>query len=330
MNVYGKIKSISATVALATTVMWSSVSAAAEQKVTMHLDFLVNGYHAPFYLANEKGWYKEAGLSVTIRPGRGTADSIKNVATGQAQFGFPDFGAVSKAIADGIPITAVAAFSQTVPAGIISFADKPINKPKDLEGKSIAVAPFGATAIMMPAFAKINGVDMSKVKVQTYNFGAMVPSFLTGKVDATVGYVFGEFHAAQKKSPKRKVLFLAMADWGIGAYSNGIVVNNAFMKSNPKAVAAFVKASLRSLKYTLTHLDEAIAATAKHTETPAATLKEQLQLALRNFDTPQARKLGWGTMTDDKWKATQDIQVEFNKQKKRVPLSAIYTNKFVK
>lgn len=330
MYIYWRNTGISAVMALSMALLGPSTSGAQEQKVIMHLDFLVNGYHAPFYLANEKGWYKSAGLSVTIRPGRGTSDSIKNVGTGQAQFGFPGFGAVVKAIAQGIPITAVAAFSQTVPAGIISFADKPIKKPKDLEGKSIAVAPFGATAMLMPAFAKKNGVDLAKVRIQTYNFGAMVPSFLTGKVDSTVGYVFGEFHAATKKSPNRKVIFLAMSDWGIDAYSNGIIVNNDFMKANPKAVEAFVTISLRSLAYTLKNIDEAIAATAKHTETPAATLKEQLILAIRNFDTPQARKLGWGVMNNAKWKATQDIQVEFNKQKKRIPLNTIYTNRFIK
>src|SRR5262249_15887760 len=76
----------------------------AQTKVTMYLAFLVNGYHAPFYLANEKGWYKEVGLDVTISPGRGTSDSIKQVGTGNAQFGEPDFGAVSKAVSQGIPI----------------------------------------------------------------------------------------------------------------------------------------------------------------------------------------------------------------------------------
>src|SRR5690348_17304931 len=158
---------------------------AAQTKVTMYLDFLVNGYHSPFYFAREKGWYKEAGLDVTISPGKGTADSIKTVGTGNAEFGFPDYGAVAKAISDGLPITAVAAFVQDTPSGIVSFADAPVKTPKDLEGKTLSIAPFGATTIMLPAFMKLAGVDVSKVKTVTYNFGAVVPSFLTGKADAT-------------------------------------------------------------------------------------------------------------------------------------------------
>ena len=319
-------------VAIAVATLFATSSAMAEnrQKVTMHLDFLVNGYHAPFYIAQAKGWYKEAGLDVTIRPGRGSADAIKTVGTGQAEFGFPDFGATIKAMAQDIPVTAVAAFVQQVPAGIISFTNNAVDKPKDLEGKSIAVAPFGATAMMMPAWAKINGVDLGKVDVKTYNFGAMVPSFLTGKVDTTVGYAFGEYLAARTKSQNKPVQFLAFADTGIGAYSNGIIVNSGFMKANPKIVSAFVKTSLRGLAYALENKKEAIAATAKNTETSAATLLAQLELAERFFRAPGVEKRGWGVMTDEKWQATQDIQVKFNKQKKIISLDRVYTNRFVK
>jgi len=311
------------------TVSLNGVAVAQDAKqVTMHLDFLVNGYHAPLYVAQAKGWYSDAGLEVTIRPGKGSADAIKTVGTGQAEFGFPDFGASVKAMADGIPITAVAAFVQQVPAGVISFASNPVDEPKDLEGKSIAVAPFGATALMMPAWANINGVDLDKVDVQTYNFGAMVPSFLTGKVDTTVGYAFGEFLAARSESDN-EVQFLAFADWGIDAYSNGIIASNDIIEADPETVAAFVQASVRGIEYALENKDEAIAATAEHTETPAETLMAQLELAERFYRAPGVEERGWGVMTDEKWVATQKIQVEYNEQKQELPLDRIYTNRFV-
>ena len=303
---------------------------AAETKVKMYLDFLVNGYHSPFYLAKEKGWYKEAGLDVTISPGKGTSDSIKTVATGNAEFGFPDFGALAKAISEGVPLTAVAAFVHDTPSGIISFADKPVKTPKDLEGKTLAVAPFGATAIMLPAFAKLANVDMSKVKTVTYNFGAMVPSFLTGKVDATIGYYFGEYLAARTESKSKPIVWLRLSDFGVKTYANGIAVNNAFMAKDPKAVEAFVKTSLRALAYTYKNVDEAAGYAAKYTETPKALLKEQLTLAIELMDTPEARKDGYGVMTAEKWASTQKLQVEFGGQKAVVPDEKLWTNKFIK
>ncbi len=303
--------------------------ASAETKVTMYLDFLTNGYHSPFYLANEKGWYKEAGLDVTILPGKGTADSIKTVGTGNAQFGSPDLGAVAKAVSEGVPITAVAALVQETPAGIVSFKNNPVNLPKDLEGKSLSVAPFGATTIMLPALAKAHQVDLSKVKQVTYNFGAMVPSFLSGKVDATIGYYFGEYLAARDGSPDRPVIFLRLYDYGISTYANGIVVNNDFAAKNPAAVMAFVNASIRALRYTIEHPDEAIAATAKHTETPAKELRKELDLALELMNTEGATKAGLGKMTASKWSSTQKLQVEFGGQKDVVPDNKLWTNKFI-
>jgi NitT/TauT family transport system substrate-binding protein len=304
--------------------------AAAQTKVTMYLDFLVNGYHSPFYVAKEKGWYKEAGLDVTISPGKGTADSIKTTGTGNAEFGFPDFGALAKAVSEGVPLTAVAAFVHDTPAGIISFTANPVKVPKDLEGKTLAVAPFGATAIMLPAFAKLANVDMSKVKTVTYNFGAMVPSFLTGKVDATIGYYFGEYLAARTESKEKPVTFLRLSEFGVKTYANGIAVNNDFRAKNPKAVEAFVKTSIRALEYTFKNIDEAAGYAAKYTETPKATLKEQLTLAVELMDTAEAKKAGYGVMTEEKWASTQKLQVEYGGQKQPVPSEKLWTNQFVK
>lgn len=308
----------------------ASAPAAAQTKVTMYLDFLVNGYHSPFYVAKEKGWYKEAGLDVTISPGKGTADSIKTTGTGNAEFGFPDFGALAKAVSEGVPLTAVAAFVHETPSGIISFADKAVKSPKDLEGKTLAVAPFGATAIMLPAFAKFSNVDMSKVKTVTYNFGAMVPSFLTGKVDATIGYYFGEYLAAKTESKNKPVVWLHLGSFGVKTYANGIAVNNDFMAKNPKAVEAFVKTSIRALEYTYKNVDEAAGYAAKHTETPKALLKEQLTLAIEMMDTAEAKKDGYGVMSKAKWESTQKLQVEFGGQKQAVPDDKLWTNKYIK
>ena len=306
--------------------------AQAADSVIMHLDFLINGYHAPFYIAQKKGWHKEAGLDATIRPGRGTADSIKNVGSGNAQFGFPSFGAAAAAVAQGIPLMAVAAYLQEVPGGIISFESNPVRKPSDLEGKSIAVAPFGATAILLPTFLKKNNVNTSKVKSIKSNFGAIVPSFLTGKVDTSIGYYFGEYLAARDKmaGTGKKVLFMRVSDFGVRAYGNGLVVNSDFMKSNPDAVRRFVEVTMRGIKYTIDNIPEAAAAAAEHTETPVALLQSQLILAMEMINNKDAKMHGFGVMVKDKWDDTQSMQVEFGGQKGVVADDKLWTNKFVK
>ncbi|MGH7002851.1 MAG: hypothetical protein ACREIP_02770, partial [Alphaproteobacteria bacterium] len=85
-----------------------------------------------------------------------------------------------------------------------------------------------------------------------------------------------------------------------------------------------------ALEYTYKNVDEAAGYAAKHTETPKATLKEQLTLALELMDTAGARKAGYGVMTAEKWGATQKLQVEYGGQKQAVADDKLWTNKYVK
>jgi len=252
--------------------------------------------------------------------------------TGNAQFGFPSFGAAAAAVAQGVPLMAVAAYLQEVPGGIISFESNPVRKPSDLEGKSIAVAPFGATAILLPTFLKKNNVDTSKVNSVKSNFGAIVPSFLTGKVDTSIGHYFGEYLAARDKmaGSGKKVLFMRVSDFGVSAYGNGLVVNADFMKSNPDATKRFIEVTMRGIKYTIDNTGEAAAAAAEHTETPVALLHEQLKLAMEMINNKDAKMHGFGVMVKNKWDDTQSMQVQFDGQKGVVADDKLWTNRFVK
>ncbi len=303
---------------------------AQQAKVTLQLDFLLNGYHAPFFVAKEKGFYRDAGLDVNILPGKGSNAAVKIVGAGNAEFGFPDFGTTANAVSQGIPVTAIAAFVYDTPAVIISFADKPVKVPADLEGKSISVAPSSGTGVMFPAFMKANHVDANKVQQIDYSFGAMLPSFLSGKTDATIGYYFGEYLAAKSESKDRPIVVLKMADFDVHSYANGIVVNNRFMASYPEVVRGFVEASIKGAKYAFAHPDEAVAAEAKYTETPVATLRDQFLLAAQLMNTPEARENGYGVMSADKWATTQKLQVDYGRQKQMVPDATLWTNKFLR
>jgi len=293
----------------------------------MQLDYFTNGYHAPFYVALEKGWYRDAGLDVTLRPGKGTADVIRTMTAGAADFGFPDFASLPRLISDGAPVIAVASVVSECPIMMISLEGKPVRAPNDLLGKTVGVVPGTSTSLMLAALFKINNIDESKLNKVTYGFGAMVPSLLTQKVDAIPGYIFGEYLAA--KNSRKDVVAFKMSDFGVHSYANGIAVRSDFMKKNPDAVRAFVKTTMRALEYSLANRQEAISILAKFTETPAATLAEQLDAAASFIDTENARKVGYGVMTKDVWTATQNIQVKYGEQNAILDDEKLWTNRFV-
>jgi NitT/TauT family transport system substrate-binding protein len=308
----------------------SPAVAPAQTKVKVHLDWLVNGYHAPFFVALDKGWYKEGGLDVTVVPGKGSFDAIRTAATGNAEFGFADGAVMAKSVTEGLPVKMVAIMVQETLAGIVSFADKKVEKPKDLEGKSVGIVPETASARILPAFFKTAGVDGSRVKTVNFTFATQIPSLLANQVDTIEGYIIGEYLAARRGAPDRKVNWMPFSDYGLRMYSSGILVNNDFLAKNPQAVRAFVKASIRGLDWTLKNIDGAVDIVAKHTETDKPQLKEQLEVAVPYIDTPEARKLGLGAMSAEKWDRTQQIMVEFGGQAKKAPNDQIFTNEFLK
>ena len=326
------MKRILTTVALGGAVALGSFAsqALAETKVTIHLDWLFNGYHAAFFVAKDKGWYKSAGLDVTIRPGRGSSDSVRAVSAGNAQFGFPDAATAVKAISAGAKLKMVAVFLQETPMGIVSYADKNITKPKDLVGRSLSNVPIASTAVVLPAFLKRNGVDISKVKLVNHTFATAVPAVITDKVDAGQGYVFGEYLAIKAAGKGRKVNWISFAANGIQMYSNGIAANADFLKANPAATGAFVKASIRGLDWTIKNPKAAIDIMAKSTPTKKETLLGQLQEAIPLMNNADAKKNGLGSMTAAKWKATQDIMMGYGGQKKRVPAAEAWSAEYLK
>jgi len=299
----------------------------AQEKVRMHLDWLVNGYHAAFFVAKSKGWYTQAGLDVTIIPGKGTSDSIRAVGANNAEFGFPDAASAGKAVAEGVPLRMVSIFCQDTPMGVAYYADAGIADVKGLAGKSMASVPQASTAKVLPAFLRKNGVDPTALRLVNHTFATAVPAFLSGQTDTMTGYVFGEFLAVKNASRNREVKWMGFADHGISLYSNGIAVNNEFLKAKPNAVRGFVQASIRGLEFALANPDEAIAIVAQNTETPAATLKEQLMVAVPLFKGKQGAKLG--SMTDAGWAETQRIMVEFAEQPRVVPAADLYTTQFL-
>ncbi|HEX7006135.1 MAG TPA: ABC transporter substrate-binding protein [Alphaproteobacteria bacterium] len=319
-----------AAVATATLVMFGTMGGAlAQTKVTLHLDWLINGFYAPFFTALEKGWYKEAGLDVKIVPGKGSFDAVRSVGAGNAEFGFANSAVMVKAAADGLPVVAVAVLVQDSLGGIVSLGEPGIQKPKDLEGKTLGIVPEEAVARLLPAFFKINDVDPNKVKIVNYTFATKDPSLLAGKVDSVGGYIIGEYLNAKKGAGNRKVNWLAFSDFGLQMYSNGIFVNKDFLKENPKAVDAFVKASIRGMDWALKNVDASIDYVAKHTETDKATLKEQFEVAIPYMNNEDSKKLGLGAMTAEKWEQTQKIMVEYGGQVKMLPPDEVFTTKFL-
>src|SRR5918992_2953926 len=111
--------------------MAAAARAAELTPVNIRMDFIIGGKHAPWYVALEKGFYARRGLAATIQASTGSADTVRTIGAGGADFGFADIGTTIVARSRGTPVQTVAQFGY-VPATIMWREDTDIKKLKDL------------------------------------------------------------------------------------------------------------------------------------------------------------------------------------------------------
>jgi ABC-type nitrate/sulfonate/bicarbonate transport system substrate-binding protein len=137
--------------------------ATAADKVTFVTDFGYNGRHAYYFVALDKGYYAKQNLDVDIVRGQGSANAVKQVASGTAQLGFADTSVVILGRGnDQIPTKLVAIVYAKSPLAIYVLKDSGITKPKDLEGKKLADTAFSAVPKLFAAYAQAAHIDANR------------------------------------------------------------------------------------------------------------------------------------------------------------------------
>ena len=278
-----------------------AVPASAQTKVKFTLDWKFEGPATPYLVALDKGFYKDEGLDVTVDPGNGSVESINRVAGGTYEFGFADISALIKFRdnKDNTPIKAIQMVYDAPPNSIVVLKKSGIKTPKDLEGKTLGAPATDASFAAWPIFAKANGIDVSKVKIENIGFPVREPMLAQGKVDAITAFYFSSyFNLKTNGIPDDEIVFLMMRDLGVELYGNAVIVNPAFAAANPKAVAGFVRATVKGLQETIKNPDAAIKSLISRNQIVAeATELQRLKMCLdRNIVTADVKANGMGVV----------------------------------
>ena len=299
------------------------------KQVTMALDWIFQGPNVGFMLAQEKGFYREAGLDVAITSGKGSGSTAQLVASKATQFGFADGYVVGNGVSKGMGIKSVGSIFRRNPAAAVVLADSGINTPKDLEGKSIAMTAGSAQFQQWPAFAKGAGIDTSKIQVVNIDPAGVGPALINGKVAAIGGFAQGYVPAIEIRG-KKQVRIFWFADYGVTVVSNGIVVHQDLLKSDPELVRAFVTPTIKGFLYGRKNPDEAVATVKKYLETIDPVIsKRELELSWKTWVTPntKGKPLGWASDVD--WAATVNVLKQYGGVTTPLDTNALYTNEFV-
>lgn len=225
-------------------------------KVTYLTSFSTFGRDAYVYVAQENGFFAEAGLDVTINPGSGTVDVLKLVAGGRAHFGIGDFTGTMITVAnEKLPVIAVAAIHQRTVAAIVGLEGGGISRPKDLAGKTIGDPPGSTIKLMFPLYARAAGLDPGTVQFVPSAPSALPQLLVSGQVDGIGQFVVGK-PLVEAAAKGRKAVVLPYGDLLPDLYGNMLVTSKDLAGSDPQLVRRFSGALLKGLRFSIEHPDE--------------------------------------------------------------------------
>ena len=238
----------------------SSSASTAPVSLTVGLGYIPNVQFAPFYLADQKGYYAAEGVKVTFQ-NEIDANLVPKVGGGQVDLGLADGTSVIPAVSQGIPLKYVATIYGKFPSIVFSKASAGIASAADLKGRKIGIpGKYGSSWVMLQALlgsASLKPSDVTIVEYPDFGQGAAVAA---GAVDAATGFVNNEPVQLELAGTKTSVLAV---DQITPLPGPGIVASTATLASKHDAIAGFIRATLKAMNEIATDPSVGVAATAK-------------------------------------------------------------------
>jgi NitT/TauT family transport system substrate-binding protein len=323
-----------AAIAAGMTVGLSLATAHAADTVTIQLKWVAQAQFAGYFVAKEKGFYKDAGLDVEILEGSGSTTVAQLTANATNPVSYVDAATMMRGINAGMPIKAVGVTLQQSPMSFIYRADNPRpSKISEIKDSRIAITAGDASLAIFTAFMGKLDMKVSDVKLVTVaNPAAKEQAVLGGQADSLLGYFMDQGPRMQLKSGI-KMGWTRLYDMaGISTLSSAIIINDNWAKDpkNLDQLKRFLAASQRGWEYTRQHPDEAAAIFIKHApafNTEIALLEINGTLSITNTKHTQGKPLFWSAKED--WQESQDLLEKYAGLTAQADLSKYYTNEYL-
>lgn len=242
------ISTMAAAVALPTV----SRSQSSLTKVRFQLDWRFEAGVAAHVVALRKGYFAQEGLDVTLNVGSGASATVTRLASGTADIGTGDMSSLAEFAANNpnLPAQAVMMVYDQTPACVISLKKSGIRQPGDLRGRQLAAPVNDGARKIFPLFAARNGLDPAKdVSWLSVEPSLRETMLARGQVEAITGYVASGLITLQKLGIARDdVEVTRYSDHGVDLYGNAIMASSAFIREQPKALEALLRAVTRAYK----------------------------------------------------------------------------------
>jgi len=279
----------------------------------------------PFLVAEDQGYYADAGLDVTVQQPPDNSTTMKMLALGDAQVGLSATTDVVFAKGEGLPVVSVSNMTQSNNWGLFQLGDQPIDVAA-LKGKTIGIYNDSWTAAMLPLVLKSGGLTMDDVETVAAS-GSVIPLLLNGKIDVATevtnlggieistsgGGAFTQLLAPDAGAPDTPVwVYVASSEWA---------------SANPDLAAAWLEATRKGIDWASQNPDAAVALFEK--TYPEAATDNGYNLEAWKATIPLLTVNGtYPAQSDEEWSAFTQALVDAGQLDSALPPSEYYTNAY--
>jgi putative hydroxymethylpyrimidine transport system substrate-binding protein len=230
-----------------------SLSAQANDKLTLLLDWFVNPDHAPLFVAQERGYFSQHGLDVEIIAPADPNDPPKLVAAGKADIAVSYQPQLHVQVAAGLPLTRFGTLIATPLNTLLVLEDGPVKSIADLKGRKVGFSIGGFEDALLRAMLVRHGLTLDDITLVNVNF-SLSPALLAGQVDAVIG-AYRNFELNQMDIEGYKGRAFYVEEEGVPSYDELILVANP-EKMDRAVLRRFLDALEDGVRYLINHPDE--------------------------------------------------------------------------
>ena len=300
------------------------------QRVSLRLDWVTSGYHAPYFVGIKNGYYKEQGLEVAIEPGNGSANVAQAIGNGNGDFATVDGGAMMQLVAKGLPVRSVMGLYQRNPIGVIYNVKSGITKPKDIEGKTLVITNGDAPAALLPAFTAATGVDLRKVNVVSTDPASKNAAVISGRGDAVVTFSFQAVPIIEAAGVA--VRTFDYADYGVTVPGITLVARPEYLDKNPETVKRLTRAIRKAFEWTRDNPEKAVDILGEMNPGQKILMGTALPVLKGSFALLHSKNTAGqpiGVMSREDWVLAEEVLVKYVGMQKVDSPDRYFTNAFV-